>query len=98
MEGNTINNHRLLVVVAGLLVALFGASLGFNGSQVLVIRGVSEDHQAIQNLREADVDIRQREQSDINNLTTLFSKNLDLNRELIELVKVQNELLRTTRK
>lgn len=87
-----MNNHPLIV---GLLVALFGVTLGFSGSQLLIVGDVKANSAAISTLKEADVEIRTREATDISNITLLFSKNLDLNRELVELVKVQNELLKS---
>lgn len=87
-------------VLVGVLIALFGASLGFGGSQMFIVGDVKANTSNINNLKDADVAIRatqivdtQRTSAEMNRLSDLFGKNLELNRELIQLVRVQNELL-----
>lgn len=86
-----VDRHPL---IAGLIVALFGAAMGFGSSQLFIVGEVKTNTVSIATEKEERTKDEQRESQDITNLTLLFSKNLDQNRELIELVKVQNELLR----
>lgn len=96
-----MTNHPLIV---GVLLTLFGASIGFNSSQLLVVGDVKLQASQIQsiekqseqdraNMKAQAYQDREKEAADITNMTLLFSKTLDSERELIELVKVQNELL-----
>lgn len=80
-------------IVVGIILAICGASLGFNTSQILIVGDVKSTAQDVSHLREENGDIKATEAKDVSTLTTLFTKNLDQNRELIDLVKVQNELL-----
>lgn len=87
-------------VVTGILIALFSGSLGFGFSQLTFGGDVKQHNVEIIALKEADTMIRkdmadERNRTDdrIKNVALLMTKLIEQNQELINLVKVQNELL-----
>lgn len=84
---------------------ILGASLGFGVSQMWIGAQVNKATQDITYLWQSsrDISARYKDDSDatnarINNLSGLAEKQIDLNRELVQLIRVQNELLTRERK
>ena len=87
-------------VLVAMLIALCSGSIGFGASQMLIVSEVRKSANDIVYLKESDVMIR-KELSDehgrtdqrIFTLAGMVTKIIDQNSEVINLVKVQNELL-----
>jgi len=101
-------NGTMRQIIAGALIAIFGAAIGFGSSWLLAIQSIDAKIDAnthdIASLKEADITIRLEQAKDIirtdkeiSNVFSLFQTNMDLQRELLGQVKVQNELLRQHR-
>lgn len=73
-------------VVTGIIVGLFGVSIGFGSSQIMAVTQVREMAVEIKALHESDKDINQR----VDRLSVHIDELIKQNTELIMLLKVQN--------
>lgn len=88
------HNHVGRSIFVNATIGLIGAFIGFGVSQVYVVGEVKANTQAIEYLKDADINIRRDMDSRINATNSLISDSIKLNQEIIGLVKVQNELLK----
>lgn len=73
-------------VVTGIIIGLFGVSIGFGSSQIMAVTQVREMAVEIKALHESDKDISQR----VDRLSMHLDELIKQNTELIMLLKVQN--------
>jgi len=88
-------------VVGGILIGMFGTTVGFTVSQVEVSSSVRLNSAELLNLKSADISIRNdiiamraENAGHMRDVIELFKENMKVNQEFINLLKVQNELLR----
>ncbi len=94
-------NHALAKqIFGGFIIALFGAAVGYSISLSTVVNKVNTNGTEIDYLKKADaqfhvdlVEERKRTDERIFQVANTIRESLVLNRELVDLVKVQNELL-----
>lgn len=92
-------------VVGGILIALFGTSIGFGLSQSTVGAAVGKQEVQIVGLKDSDLAIRSdildlRRQTDdrMKMVTDLLGKMIEQTRELVSVVRVQNDIINNERK
>jgi hypothetical protein len=92
-------------IFAGIFLAAFGAAIGYCVSLSTVVNKVSTNGTEIDYLKKADIQfhidlVEERKRTDerIFQVASTIRESLVLNRELVALVKVQNELLTRERK
>jgi hypothetical protein len=96
-SNHDINGSWRQIFVA-LLIALCSGSLGFGISQMSVIPEVRANKISLENLKDERVEDKKQVDVRISELVGLMNTNMKLNSDLIELVRVQNQLLTRDRK
>lgn len=80
-------------ITSSVLAGFFGVLLGFSVSQVSVGNEVREHTVRIQALEKLSVEERKRTDDRIFEVAALVRETISLNKEFIQLLRVQNELL-----
>jgi Tfp pilus assembly protein PilO len=106
---NGIGNGLGKQVLIGVLIALFSASVGFSTAIVGVVSKVNQSASDIRNIKDTSKEDRNRGDQNLREerdradkrmfeLVGLMKEQIKLNVEIIELVKIQNQLLARTNK
>ncbi len=98
MNGDHDINGSWRQILVALLIAALSSSIGFGVSQMTVIKDVTRNSADIAYLQKGDAEEHQRTDNRINEIVGQMKEQLKLNSEIIDLVKVQNQLLSRERK